>query len=171
RLRIAGWMGAKNREYADGVFATLRQSGLEDAFEYVGEVDRRGKLDLLNSIDVLAVPTTYREPKGLFVLEALAAGVPVVQPDHGAFPEVLSETGGGLLHRPLDAEHLAQQLHELMLNAALRNGLAESGRNQVVENRNAQLMALKTVKVLQSVVRNSSAPENNWSFKHAVEVT
>ena len=63
---------------------------------------------------MLSVPTTYREPKGLFVLEALAAGVPVVQPDHGAFPEVLAEVGGGLLHRPEDPQHLAERLHELL---------------------------------------------------------
>src|SRR6185503_20548890 len=102
RLRIAGWRGEKNRPYAEEVFAKLRSAGLGDSFEYLGEVDRRGKLDFLGSLDVLAVPTTYKEPKGLFVLEAMAAGIPVVQPDHGAFPEVLAATGGGLLHRPED---------------------------------------------------------------------
>ena len=49
------------------------------------------------TIDVLSVPTTYREPKGLYVLEALANGVPVVQPRHGSFPELIEATGGGLL--------------------------------------------------------------------------
>ena len=95
RLRIAGWLGEQQSGLCrGGLRASCEAAGLGDAFEYVGEVDRRGKLDFLASIDVLAVPTTYREPKGLFVLEALAAGVPVVQPDHGAFPEVLARTAG-----------------------------------------------------------------------------
>ena len=51
----------------------------------------------LHGIDVLSVPTTYREPKGLYVLEALANGVPVVQPSHGSFPELIEVTGGGIL--------------------------------------------------------------------------
>src|SRR5262249_9553575 len=97
RLKIAGWLGEQNRPYADSAFRRLREAGFGDVFEYLAEINRRGKLDFLGSIDVLAVPTTYQEPKGLFVLEALAAGVPVIQPDHGAFPEVLAETEGGLL--------------------------------------------------------------------------
>ena len=56
----------------------------------------------LQGLDVLSVPTTYREPKGLYVLEALANGVPVVQPRHGSFPELIEATGGGLLVNPDD---------------------------------------------------------------------
>jgi glycosyltransferase involved in cell wall biosynthesis len=148
RLRIAGWLGENNRAYAEGIFAKLRAAGLADAFEYVGEVDRHGKLEFLASIDVLSVPTTYQEPKGLFVLEALAAGVPVVMPDHGAFPEVLAETGGGLLHRPEDTMHLAEQLHELLADQPLRQRLALEGGEAVRANRNAAEMARRTGEIL-----------------------
>lgn len=152
RLRIGGWMGEANREYAESVFAKLKAAGLGEAFDYVGEVDRRGKLDLLGAIDVLAVPTTYHEPKGLFVLEALAAGVPVVQPDHGAFPEVLAETQGGLLHRPEDPQHLAQRLHELLLDAPLRERMSTAGRASVFSTRDAATMAERTVAVLRGAI-------------------
>ena len=73
---------------------------LSEDFEYCGEVDRRQKIELLNSIDVLSVPTIYNEPKGLFVLEAFANGVPVVQPRHGAFPELTEATEGGRVVEP-----------------------------------------------------------------------
>ena len=59
----------------------------------------------LQSLDVLSVPTTYREPKGLYVLEAWANGVPVVQPRHGSFPELMEAAGGGLLDRFPDRPH------------------------------------------------------------------
>jgi glycosyltransferase involved in cell wall biosynthesis len=157
RLRIAGWLGQKDRPYADQIFARLREAGLSDAFEYAGEVDRRGKLDFLASLDALAVPTTYHEPKGLFVLEALAAGVPVVQPEHGAFPEVLSETAGGLLHRPEDPRHLAERLHELLSDVALRQRLAETGRRNVLAVRSSEVMAERTIDVLRSIVDRYSA--------------
>jgi glycosyltransferase involved in cell wall biosynthesis len=155
RLRIAGWLGEKNRAYAEGVFDRLRAAGLGDGFEYVGEVDRRGKLDFLASLDVLAVPTTYREPKGLFVLEALAAGVPVVQPDHGAFPEMLASTAGGLLHRPEDPDHLAERLHELLSDANRRQLLATTGQRNVHSARNAETMAARTVQVLRETLERS----------------
>ena len=89
QLHIAGYLAASDRDYAESLFARLRAAGAGDDFQYVGEVDRRGKIEFLRQIDVFSAPTICREPKGLFVLEALAAGVPVVQPDHGAFPELL----------------------------------------------------------------------------------
>jgi glycosyltransferase involved in cell wall biosynthesis len=152
RLRIAGWLGEKNRAYAEQVFDRLRKAGLDTAFDYVGEVDRHGKIEFLRSLDVLAVPTTYQEPKGLFVLEALAAGVPVVQPEHGAFPEVLAATEGGLLHRPEDPQHLAERLHELLTDTEVRERLGHAGRRHVHEFRNAQAMAAATVEVLLRVM-------------------
>jgi glycosyltransferase involved in cell wall biosynthesis len=157
QLRVAGWMGQANRAYAEGVFDKLRSAGLGVSVEYVGEVDRQGKIAFLRSIDVLSVPTTYREPKGLFVLEALSAGVPVVQPDHGAFPEVLAELGGGLLHRPEDPQHLAERLRELLLDARKMASLGQSGQSAVLASRNQRQMAERTAEVLSRVIGGRTA--------------
>ncbi len=122
RLRVAGWLGERDRPYFEK---------LGGDFEYVGEVDREGKSRFLRSLDILSVPTTYREPKGLFVFEALAHGVPVVQPRHGAFPEVLAATGGGLLVEPNSAEDLARGLAHLIADPELRAELGRRGREAV----------------------------------------
>ena len=169
RLRIAGWLGGPNRKYAEEVFAKLRSAGLGDAFEHVGEVDRRGKLDYLASIDVLAVPTTYRDPKGLFVLEALAAGVPVVQPEHGSFPEMLAELQGGLLHRPEDPQHLAERLHLLLTDEVQWIRLASSGRQNVHTYRNARTMAERTIVVLRSVLNHQQKAEESTPAQASAE--
>ncbi len=150
RLRIAGWLGEHNRAYAEEQFDRLRAAGLGDAFEYVGSVDRAGKLAFLREIDVLSVPTVYHEPKGLFVLEALAAGVPVVQPEHGAFPELLAETGGGRLVRPGDAEHLSETLIALLRDADVRRQLGQQGREVVHQRFNALTTAQAALDVYQS---------------------
>lgn len=150
-LRIAGWLGSQNRQYAEEAFEKLRTAGLENAFTYVGEVDRRGKLEFLQSIDVLAVPTTYKEPKGIFVLEALASGVPVVEPEHGSFPETLAELGGGLLHRPEDPQHLAERLYELLTNRDLRQQLALAGQTAVASRRDIRHAAEATVEVYRTL--------------------
>ena len=80
-----------------------------DRIRFLGEVDRSGKQKFLNSIDILSVPTIYEEPKGLYALEALAHGVPIVQPRHGSFPEMIEATGGGLLVEPHSAAALAER--------------------------------------------------------------
>ena len=153
QLRIAGWLGEAHRAYAESQFARLRAAGLGDAFRYVGEVDRRGKLEFLQSLDVLSVPTVQREPKGLFMLESLAAGVPVVLPDHGAFPELIASTGGGCLVPPNDAAALAAALAALLADPDRRSRYAESGRQAVYQQRNADAMARATREVFRQYVR------------------
>src|SRR6185503_12593774 len=102
----------------------LADAGHAADFEYVEAPDHASKIRFLQSLDVLSVPTTYREPKGLYVLEALANGVPVVQPRHGAFPEMLAATGGGVLVNPDDPVDLARGLSELIMDPARRFELA-----------------------------------------------
>ena len=109
----------------------LREAGCGDEFEHVPSPDHAGKVSFLQSLDVLSVPTTYREPKGLYVLEALANGVPVVQPRHGSFPELVGATGGGLLVNPDDPEDLARGLRQLLEDPARREGLGRTGKEAV----------------------------------------
>src|SRR5207302_10540272 len=101
----------------------------------------------LQAIDVLSVPTTYREPKGLYVLEALANAVPVVQPRHGSFPELIEATGGGLLVEPGDADDLARGLRRLAEDAAEREKLGQRGKQAVFERFHARAMAEATLAV------------------------
>lgn len=152
RLKIAGWAGPGQQSYVDQQLAKLREAGCLSDVEYLGTVDRAQKLAFLQSIDVLSVPTTYRDPKGLFVLEALATGVPVVQPDHGAFPELIAATAGGYLVPPDDPLALAQKLAEVLLNL---DGTRHVGRSaaQVVRTKfNSQVAAEATVRVYRELI-------------------
>jgi len=116
RLEAAGYLAPACEAYMNGVRDMLTKAGLGSEFSYRGVVDRDGKLAFLQSLDVLSVPATYDEPKGLFLLEAMANGVPVVQPRRGAFTEIVERTGGGLLVDPDDPEKLAGGLYTLWEN-------------------------------------------------------
>jgi len=105
----------------------LEAAGLADEFTYHGEVDRDGKLAFLRSLDVLSVPATYDEPKGVFLLEAMASGVPVVQPRRGAFTEIVEKTGGGVLVAPDDPAALADGLYGLWQDRANADAIGERG--------------------------------------------
>ena len=113
RLVAAGYMGAGHQSYLDGIQRSLTAAGLGDEFQYRGTVDRDQKIRFLQSIDVLSVPSGYHEPKGLYLLEAMASGVPVVQPNHGAFPEMIERTGGGLLARSEQPADIADAILDL----------------------------------------------------------
>ena len=150
RLKIAGWLGDAQREYAEEQFARLESESLQDRFEYVGSIDRHEKVDFLSSLDAFCVPTTYRDPKGLFALEAMAAGVPVVLPAHGAFPELIDDTQGGILFEPDNQDSLIGTLESLLLNAAQRRELGTTGRESVLTRRNASCMAQQTLELLRA---------------------
>jgi glycosyltransferase involved in cell wall biosynthesis len=147
RLAIAGWLGSRDRAYFDGIMEQVRAWGLEAAVEYRGEIDRDEKISFLSSVHVLSVPTIYRDPKGRFVLEALASGVPVVQPEHGAFPEMVEATGGGLLVEPDSPQALAAGLRELMDDPARRAELGRRGREAVLRDFTDVAMARRSLEV------------------------
>ena len=79
----------------DGVTGVLVPDARSDS--WAAALDRVEKVKFLHSIDLLSVPSPYRESKGIYLLEAMACGVPVVQPDFGSFPEMINRTGGGIL--------------------------------------------------------------------------
>jgi glycosyltransferase involved in cell wall biosynthesis len=147
RLRVAGWLGVNNRGYLQDLVAKVRSWGWADDFEHVECPDHARKVQFLQSLDVLSVPTVYREPKGIYVLEALANGVAVVQPRHGSFPELLEATGGGLLVEPEDPMDLARGLKRLLEQPALRQEMAAKGQKAVHERFHAAIMAENTINV------------------------
>jgi glycosyltransferase involved in cell wall biosynthesis len=147
QLRVSGWLGENYRAYLEEVRRTLTNAGLGDRFEHVESPDHASKVRFLQGLDVLSVPTTYREPKGLYVLEALANGVPVVQPRHGSFPELIEATGGGLLVNPDDPRDLAAALRRLAEDAGHRAELGRKGQEAVRRRFNAAAMAEETVTV------------------------
>jgi glycosyltransferase involved in cell wall biosynthesis len=152
RLRASGWLGANHRGYLDGVRRSLSEAGLADRFEYVDSPDHASKVRFLQVCNVLSVPTVYREPKGLYVLEALANGVPVVEPRHGSLPELLEATGGGLLVEPNDPGALAAALRQLADDAGHRAELGRKGKEAVHRRFHAAAMAEETVTVYRKYV-------------------
>ncbi len=98
-----------------------------DEFNYRGALDREEKIHFLQSLDVLSVPATYDEPKGIFLLEAMANGVPVVQPERGSFTEIIKQTGGGILVEPDNIQSLAEGILLLAKDRQLARQLAQHG--------------------------------------------
>ncbi len=152
RLAVAGWLGERDRSYFKDIQERIAGWGLSGFVEHAGELDRDGKLRFLHGLDILSVPTTYKEPKGLFVLEALASGVPVVEPRHGSFPEMIEATGGGVLVEPGSAEALAEGLRSLLRDPEKRRALGRQGREAVHAEFDDETMANRTLAVYRDAM-------------------
>jgi glycosyltransferase involved in cell wall biosynthesis len=151
RLEVAGYLGPEHRKYLDEIKGAMKQAGLSDEFTYHGVLDRPQKISFLQSLDLLSVPATYNEPKGLFLLEAMACGLPVVQPRRGAFTEIVEKTGGGLLVEPDNVESLARGILEVATNSELAQQFSESGFLKVRELYSVARMADRALEVYDSL--------------------
>lgn len=152
RLRVGGYLGERDRLYFEHVRS--QASRLGPAFEFIGSpASQTEKVEFLKSLDLFSVPTVYREPKGLSILEAMANGVPVVQPAHGAFPELLESTQGGLLFEPGNLDDFVAKWESLLLNADERLRLAAAGQVKVSESYSSQVMAESTLQLFVLLTR------------------
>ena len=156
RIRAAGYLSDQDRPYLETLQKRVAGWKRPETFEYLGELTREEKIAFLQSMDVMSLPTVYRESKGLPVLEAWANAVGVVLPDHGAFPELVGQTGGGLLHDPLDPAALAGQLRHLLHNRPAAAALGVRGQLAVRRDFTAAEMAEKTRDLYRRVATSRS---------------
>ena len=161
RLEVAGYLAPEHKEYLHGIERRMKEWGLSDEFHYRGVLDREGKLQFLRTLDVLSVPSTYSEPKGIPLLEAMASGVPVVQPRRGAFPEIIEKTSGGILVEPDDYDSLADGLLSIWKNPALAEQLSRDGASGVHEHYSVARMASRAVEVYSNVREPASQKRAN----------
>jgi glycosyltransferase involved in cell wall biosynthesis len=100
RLRAMGGITAPDRPFVAGLRRKLASKGLAESVDFLPELDRASRIAFVNSLTVMSVPIPDGAAFGTFLLEAMAAGVPVVQPRRGAFPELIEATGGGVCYEP-----------------------------------------------------------------------
>jgi glycosyltransferase involved in cell wall biosynthesis len=151
RLEAAGYLAPEHKPYLKAIEQQMKEWGYGDEFHYRGALDRREKIEFLQSLNVVSVPATYDEPKGISLLEAMACGVPVVQPRRGAFTEVIEKTRGGLLVEPDAADGLADGLLSIWKNRALAEELGRNGFEGVRMHYGVARMADRALEVYDSL--------------------
>jgi glycosyltransferase involved in cell wall biosynthesis len=150
-LEAAGYLAPEHRAYLHGVEKQIADAGFADQFRYHGELDRDSKMEFLRGLDVFSVPCTYDEEKGLPALEAMSAGVPVVQPRRGAFTEMVERTHGGILVKPDDPVSLAEGILRLWEDRDLAADLGRRGALGVREHYSAARMAARALEAYRIV--------------------
>ncbi len=158
KLKIGGGCGPADQPFVDVLRERLKAKALSGDVEFHPNVDRAAKQAFLSSLTVFSVPALYGEAFGLYVIEALASGVPVVQPRHAAFPELIEASGGGVICEPNGPAALADAIEELLLNPEKARALGDAGRKSVREKFNAALMARETLRAFEELAKQTKAP-------------
>lgn len=152
KLRATGGISPANRIVLRDIDARLRKEGVAGDVEFIGDFHKEQRHEFIKSLSVLSVPVPSGEAFGTFILEALAYGVPVVQPAVGAFPEVVEATGGGIIYNPAEAGAYESALALLLGDPARAAALGARGREAVRERFSIGVMADRLEQLYARVV-------------------
>jgi glycosyltransferase involved in cell wall biosynthesis len=161
RLKVGGGCGPSDEAFVALLSRRLAEAGLAEAVSFHPNLSRDEKLSFLASVDVLSVPSRFSEAFGLFVVEALAAGTPVVQPDVCGFREIIEATGGGRLCSTNTSSALAATLAEVLSDPAELRRLGECGRQAVAERFSDAAMAREVLTETRSLLAHSRSPASS----------
>ena len=158
KLRIGGGCGPGDEPFVAQQKSKLTAAGLLGDTTFHPNVSRDEKVAFYAACDVLSVPARMSESFGLYVLEALAAGTPMVQPAAATFPELLAATGGGVICGPNTAQALADALEPLLLRPARLRELGDAGRHVVFNRYTDVVMAREIARALERLPAAPLAP-------------
>lgn len=154
-LDAAGWLPPEHKQY-------LAECQKITPFEYHGALDREQKVAFLRHMDVISVPSPYAEPKGLYLLEAMAVGTPFLQPAHGAFPEIEAKTGGGVLVESAEPPDVARGIRALAASRSLIAELSAKAAQNVRREFSIEQAALRASEVYRLAGAQKRAAEVTW---------
>lgn len=154
KLLVAGGMTPGDEPFVDSIKKYLTQSGVIDDVEFLPNLNINERIEFLSKLTVLTVPAEHKEAFGIYVIEALASGVPVVQPNYGAFTELMNILKGGIIYEPNEPEILAKELGSLLESPERAKELGNIGKKAVEEHFKIEYTAQKFVKLITSLVNN-----------------
>jgi glycosyltransferase involved in cell wall biosynthesis len=153
RLKIAGAATAGDEPFIAEMKRRIADAGLVARVEWIPNLTREQKIAFLRGLTLFSVPAVYAEAFGLYVIEAMACGIPVVQPDAAAFPELIGAGGGGVCVPRGDAGALARAWQELLADPGRREKLGREARLSVEKHFSARTMCEQFTQVIDRLIR------------------
>jgi glycosyltransferase involved in cell wall biosynthesis len=133
----------------------IKENNLEDSFEIMPEFEGAARHDFFKKVSLISVPVRIGEAFGMYLLESMASGVPVVQPALGAFPEIIELSGGGVTYMPNSPEKLSETMAELLANRENLEKLSVAGYEGTKKKFNIHNHAAEIIGLYESL-RSSS---------------
>jgi len=150
-LHITGGHTGADRKFLAEQKRKIRRKGLIANVKFHGDFEEEGLLDFFEEVSVISVPVRKGEAFGIYLLESMASGVPVVQPALGAFPEIVERSGGGVTYEPNTPAALAESLEKILSNPSALDQYALNGRKGVETHFHVEGQVQKMVEIYNSL--------------------
>lgn len=155
QLRLSGGMTGDDKAFIQKQVRILKKHKLLDDVVFVEEYKEEFLNQFFQALTLLSVPVLNGEAFGLYLIESLACGVPIVQPALGAFPEVIDASRGGVIYSPNTSEALSKKWEEILSNPENLKQMSKDGRKSVEKKFNSKFIIDKIIDVYQKVVKNN----------------
>jgi len=155
-LLIAGGMTQNFKDYVEKQKQSFAQAGVSNSVQWIEDFDRQSKRDFLPTLSVMCVPDRSGPAAGMFVIESLLAGVPLVEPSCGALTELIEATGGGLLFDPDTPGDMTAKLTELLKDPQRARAMGQTGRETALEQFTAQAAAKRLTAIFKASIDSCS---------------
>lgn len=152
RLKLNGGSTGDDKKFIQKQIKKLKQNGFLHDVVFASAFNTSSLSEYFSDVTVMSVPVLKGEAFGLYQLEAMASGIPVVQPALGAFPEVAELTGGGFIYEPNTAKALAKAFEDILSNPDRLLKFSKAGRKAVEEHFNTAIITQKMVEVYEKLL-------------------
>lgn len=151
RLHLTGGYSSDDKSFVNAQIKKITQNGFAQDVQIFKDFEKDSRVHFLKSLTLLSVPVPSGEAFGAYQVEALAAGVPVVQPNVGCYPEFVEATNGGVLYEPNTSEHLAEAIASLLGDPERVRKLGDLGNRVVLERFSMDAMAKNIARIYDDV--------------------
>lgn len=151
-LIITGGSTGADAKFIKGMKRLIRQHGLESQVEFHEDFENQGRQDFFRKISLLSVPVRKGEAFGMYLLEAMASGIPVVQPNSGAFPEIVELSQGGVIYHENTPAELASAFEKLLNNPAQLEKISRQAVNGVQKHFDIHKQAARMIGLYESLI-------------------
>ncbi len=152
KIWIVGDAPASKEAYKEELQVLVRRLGLWHCTEFLGT--QRDIPGILEHLDLVVLATTTHEAFGRVVVEAQAAGVPVVATKVGGVIDIIEDGVNGLLVPPADHKSMAEAIMRIFKDPQFSREIAENAYRKVGEKYNLELMVKNTLDVYREVLNN-----------------
>lgn len=151
KLRATGGYTGDDKKFIKKQAKKIEKKGYCNDFQIIKDFRTKYLHRFFHGMSVLSVPVLKGEAFGLYQLEALASGIPLLQPKLGAFPEIIANTKGGRIFNPNTPEALAEELAKMLTNKEALMQMSLDGRKAIEEQYNTTLLTEKMIQVYEQI--------------------
>jgi glycosyltransferase involved in cell wall biosynthesis len=156
KLMITGGSTGDDDKFIQEIRDKIKNAGIQHDVIFQKDFEDEARHDFFRKVSVISVPVIEGEAFGMYLIESMASGVPVVQPALGAFPEIVSLAGGGIIYEKNTPEELSVNLLKLLRDPDQLKRLSEDGRKGVEQHFNIHSQASGMMNLYAEIIQRKN---------------